>query len=196
MAPKILLVEDESSICELVCSTLREQFEVVCAENGAAVFEQFKKKEKPDVVLLNYLLPDAAGGSPEKIGLTLLRFIKQESPKTVVIMPTLKHVGLALVEFVQSLQQGCFIRKKAEWIYSFRLVAFRIQYKKVEKIYLSLNEYPKDIEISDADWKILPFHRGGNWYSRVEITSPRQLGCATRYIESCHRIWHRKIFGK
>jgi DNA-binding NtrC family response regulator len=88
MAPKILLAEDEAGICELVCSLLGEQYEVVRAENGAAVFELFKKKERPDVVLLNYLLPDAAGRPPEKIGLTLLRFIKQESPKTIVIMFT------------------------------------------------------------------------------------------------------------
>ena len=110
-------------------------------------------------------------------------------------LPTLNHVGHALVQFVHTLQKGSFTKKSDEWIYSFKLVAFRFQYKRVEKIWLSLKEYPKDIEISDAEWKILPLHRG-HWYSRVEITSPRQLASAARYIESCHRIWHREIFGK
>jgi hypothetical protein len=111
-------------------------------------------------------------------------------------LPTLKHVGIALVEYVGSLQTGSFTRKKTEWVYSFGLVAFRIQYKKVEKLCVSLKEYPKDIEISDADWKVLPLHEG-RWksYSRFEITSPRQLACATHYIESCYRIWRRGVFG-
>lgn len=112
----------------------------------------------------------------------------------MIRLPNLKHVGLALVQFVYSLQKGSFTKKKAEWIYSYKLVAFGIHYKRVEKIYLSLKEYPKGIEITDDDWKNLPLRRG-HWYTRVEITNPRQLACAARYVEACYRIWHRSIFG-
>jgi DNA-binding NtrC family response regulator len=88
MSPKILLAEDDAACSELVCSGLGDQYEIVLVENVAAVFEQFKKRKVPDVVLLNYVLPNATGKSPEKVGLILLRFIKQVSPKTAVIMFT------------------------------------------------------------------------------------------------------------
>ena len=88
MAPKILLVEDEKSLCELICSMFSEQYEVVCVDNGASVFEQFNQKECPQIVLLNYLLPDTVGRPPVGIGLNLLQFIKKKSPQTTVIMFT------------------------------------------------------------------------------------------------------------
>lgn len=32
-------------------------------------------------------------------------------------LPTLKHVGLALVEFVCSLEKGTFVEKTTDWVY-------------------------------------------------------------------------------
>lgn len=112
----------------------------------------------------------------------------------MALLPNLKHVGIALSEFACSLQKGRFTRKKAEWIYSYRLFGFRIQYKRVEKIYISLKEFPKDIEISEDEQRLLPLYQGRWDYTRIEITSPRQMACATRYMESSFRIWHRSVF--
>ncbi|HXE42773.1 MAG TPA: response regulator, partial [Candidatus Baltobacteraceae bacterium] len=88
MAAKILLVEDEKDLRDLICSTLENQYEIACIDNMAALLELDTKKERPDIVLLNYLLPDSAGKSPTPIGLTLLRFIKRAWHKTEVIMFT------------------------------------------------------------------------------------------------------------
>jgi hypothetical protein len=107
-------------------------------------------------------------------------------------LPNLKHVGLALVEFVHSLQKGSFEKKKSEWIYSSNFVAFTIRYKRIEKIDLHISTYPSEIE----DRRTLPLY-AGRWpdYMRCEITLSRQLACAARYIEASHSAWHRGIFG-
>lgn len=106
-------------------------------------------------------------------------------------LPHLKHVGLALVEFVYSLQGGNFKKKTAEWVYSSNFVAFTIRYKRTEKIHLHISTYPTEIE----DRQILPLY-AGHWlhYMRCEITLARQLACAVRYIEASHAAWHRNIF--
>ncbi|SRR5713226_2075803 len=108
-------------------------------------------------------------------------------------LPNLKHVGLALVEFVYSLQKGSFEKKTTEWVYSPDFVAFTVRYKHTEKIHLHISSYPREIE----DRAILPLY-AGRWlhYMRCEITSARQLACAARYIEASHATWHRGIFGK
>ena len=106
-------------------------------------------------------------------------------------LPNLRHVGIALVQFVYSLQKGSFV-KKTEWVYSAKFVAFAINYRRVEKIHLTLMEYPEHVE----DKEILPLYAGRWNYPRGEITNPRQLACAARYVEECHRMWLRKILGK
>jgi hypothetical protein len=108
-------------------------------------------------------------------------------------LPKLKHIGLALVEFVYSLQKGSFEKKTVEWVYSQNFVTFTIRYKRTEKIDLHISTYPRDIE----DRSILPLY-AGRWldYMRCEITSPRQLACAARYIEASFSVWHRGVFGK
>ena len=107
-------------------------------------------------------------------------------------LPNLKHIGLALVEFVYSLQKGSFKKKKSEWVYDPNFVAFTIRYKRAEKIHLHISTYPTEIE----DRTILPLY-AGRWpdYMRCEITSARQLACAARYIEASYSEWHRGIFG-
>ncbi len=108
-------------------------------------------------------------------------------------LPNLKHVGLALVEFVYSLQKGSFQKKTVEWVYSLNFVAFTMRYKRIEKIDLHISSYPTEIE----DRAVLPLY-AGRWlhYMRCEITSARQLACAARYIEASYAVWHRGIFGK
>jgi hypothetical protein len=52
-------------------------------------------------------------------------------------LPTLQHVGLALVQFVYSLQGGSF-QKKTEWIYRPNFIALAVRRSRTEKIVLSL----------------------------------------------------------
>ncbi len=85
----VLLVEDDPGVVKLLRIPLQQNnYQVSQVDNGAALMEAWAKKERPDIVLLNYLLPDEAGRPPEKIGLTLLRLIKRQLPKTEVIMFT------------------------------------------------------------------------------------------------------------
>ena len=58
---KILLVEDEPSLQQTLGEILRQEgFEVVVAHDGLEGFEKIKK-EKPDLVLLDLILPKLDG---------------------------------------------------------------------------------------------------------------------------------------
>jgi hypothetical protein len=110
----------------------------------------------------------------------------------MLLLPKLKHVGIALAQFAYSLHPGTF-KKRTEWIYSQNFVGFAIQYKRSEKIVLSLKHCPSHI----ADEQLLPLYVG-RWpsYMRCGITTPRQLACAARYIEICYNIWYQNVCGK
>ncbi|MBU0467409.1 MAG: response regulator [Candidatus Omnitrophota bacterium] len=61
MPKKILIIDDEPHIIMMVKSRLRANgFDVVTAENGAAGFET-AKKEKPDLIILDVLMPEMNG---------------------------------------------------------------------------------------------------------------------------------------
>ncbi len=58
---KILIVDDEKNIVELVRLYLeKEGFATVCAYDGCEALEQFKK-EKPDLIILDLMLPGMDG---------------------------------------------------------------------------------------------------------------------------------------
>ncbi len=86
MKATVLLVDDDPDMRELLGSILSlNGYELSKADCGAAVREAFGR-EQPDIVLLDYKLPEIAGKEPEEIGLTLLPLIKREWPETEVIM--------------------------------------------------------------------------------------------------------------
>jgi two-component system response regulator RegX3 len=91
---RILVVEDESSIAEPLAAALqREGFAPVIAETVADGLERFRS-ERPDLVLLDVMLPDGDGRD-------LLRQIRAESRTPVVMLTargqeTDKVVGLEL----------------------------------------------------------------------------------------------------
>ena len=80
MKGKILLVDDEQTIRELVGSVLQRDFTVAEAESGAALQRAFNDTQ-PDVVVLDVKLKDANG-------LELLPLIKKRWSDTEVIMLT------------------------------------------------------------------------------------------------------------
>ncbi|HSP13969.1 MAG TPA: response regulator [Thermoanaerobaculia bacterium] len=61
--PKILIVEDNSDVRRLYALGLnRRGFEVKLAANGAEAVERIHSGEKPDVILLDWLMPLMDGG--------------------------------------------------------------------------------------------------------------------------------------
>jgi DNA-binding NtrC family response regulator len=78
MKAKILIVDDERDLRELLASVLEEFYDVAQAANGAALKQCFSQ-EPPDVVLLDVKLPDADG-------LDLLPQIKKSWPDTEVLV--------------------------------------------------------------------------------------------------------------
>jgi DNA-binding NtrC family response regulator len=78
MKAKVLIVDDERDLRELLASVLEEFYDVAQAANGAALRQSFSQ-DPPDVVLLDVKLPDADG-------LDLLPQIKKSWPATEVIV--------------------------------------------------------------------------------------------------------------
>jgi DNA-binding NtrC family response regulator len=81
MKATILVVDDEVEVRELLNQILtRAGYQVHQVKDGATLKEAFERIQ-PDVVLLDYKLPDATG-------LDLLPLIKKEWPESEVIMLT------------------------------------------------------------------------------------------------------------
>jgi CheY-like chemotaxis protein len=56
--PKVLIVEDDSDVRRLYAIGLNQRgFEVKLAANGAEAMERIASGEKPDVILLDWLMP-------------------------------------------------------------------------------------------------------------------------------------------
>ncbi len=81
MKSNILVIDDDAEIRELLLQVLqRSNYQVSQVKDGASLKESFGRLQ-PDVVLLDYKLPDATG-------LDLLPLIKKEWPDAEVIMLT------------------------------------------------------------------------------------------------------------
>jgi DNA-binding NtrC family response regulator len=78
MKAKVLIVDDEKDLRDLLASVLEDHYDVALANNAAGLRQNFSQ-EAPDVVLLDVKLPDAHG-------LDLLPQIKKSWPETEVIV--------------------------------------------------------------------------------------------------------------
>ena len=57
-------------------------------------------------------------------------------------MPALKHIGIALVEFVYSLGKGVFVQKTTDWVYEpNHVVAFGFPKRRPEQIRLQFRQF-------------------------------------------------------
>jgi DNA-binding NtrC family response regulator len=81
MKGKILIVDDETSLRQMLKEVMSDDFAVVEAESGAALKKQLGEIESPDVVLLDLNLKDANG-------LDLLPLIKKTWTEAEVIVLT------------------------------------------------------------------------------------------------------------
>lgn len=98
-------------------------------------------------------------------------------------LPTLKHVGLALVQFAYSLQEGRFVKKDTEWVYDpNRFVAFGFPKRGGEQIRMQFRQfYPQYLDKNDG--QLLKLYAGRFHHFKCFITEPRQLACAAKYLE-------------
>ncbi|MCS7091482.1 MAG: sigma-54 dependent transcriptional regulator [Verrucomicrobiota bacterium] len=86
MKAKILLVDDDPDMRELVGSFLGQNDYEVRTTDSAAGLRGFLDAEPPDVVLLDYKLPDVPGEPPQDIGLTLMPTIRHRWPEAEIII--------------------------------------------------------------------------------------------------------------
>jgi DNA-binding NtrC family response regulator len=107
---KILIVDDEEGMRDLLRAILEHDYQIAEADSGAALHKALDE-EQPDIVLLDMRLPDANG-------LGLLSAIKQRWPATEVIMlsgtPTDSGAASLAEEAVKGGAFG-FLSKSAEF---------------------------------------------------------------------------------
>jgi two-component system response regulator AtoC len=112
---RILIVDDEEGMRDLLKAILEADYQVTEADSGAALRKALDR-EQPDVVLLDIKLPDTNG-------LGLLRAIKQRWPATEVIILSGAPTGSGAASWAaEAIKGGAFgfLSKSAE--FSFRKV--------------------------------------------------------------------------
>jgi DNA-binding NtrC family response regulator len=98
---RILIVDDEEGIRELLKAILEADYSIAEADSAAALHRALDK-EAPDVVLLDLHLPDANG-------LRLLPAIKQRWPMTkVIILSGMPHDSGASSWEAEAVRNGAF----------------------------------------------------------------------------------------
>jgi CheY-like chemotaxis protein len=111
--PKILIVEDNADVRRLYAIGLNQRgFEVKLAANGAEAVERISSGEKPDVILLDWLMPLMDGGEVltrlgDAAGLTIIVISGQPAPSRAAMDSRIQYwltkpVSIDdLVEYIQ-----------------------------------------------------------------------------------------------
>jgi len=86
MKAKILLVDDDPDMRELISSFLSQNDYAVQTTDSAAGLRSQLDGEAPDVVLLDYKLPETPDATPQDIGLTLMPVIRHRWPEAEIII--------------------------------------------------------------------------------------------------------------
>ncbi len=83
---KILLVDDDEALLTVYATSLKAHgYEVVTASNGKAGFEK-AKTDKPDVILLDQVLPDIQGNE-------VLKMLKEDLETKAIPVAMLSNFG-------------------------------------------------------------------------------------------------------
>jgi len=111
---RILIVDDDPRILELLGDGLKHDYTIETATNGGEAMAAIQR-QRPDLVLLDVILPGMSG-------IHLLKLIKQRDRTIAVVILT--GSGNALLE-AQALESGAegFVRKPFDLSYLERLVA-------------------------------------------------------------------------
>ena len=109
-----------------------------------------------------------------------IRGMKKSLEQTVLKLPTLSHVGMALVEFVFALRRTTNVTKDAFGVFNLGYVSFGYPAGE-EKIQMYVNLDTNAVDTMDMRW--LRLQQVGEGFPMCEITTPGQLGQAVRYIE-------------
>jgi len=83
--PRLLVVDDDPDVCEMVRLTVGDRYEVVAETDGRRALARLAEIE-PEVVVVDLVMPGADG-------LTVCERIKAERPDTVVVMITAATKG-------------------------------------------------------------------------------------------------------
>lgn len=94
---RVLIVDDEPELTEVVREYLQDHYEVVVANNGAAALASFRQR-RPDVVFLDINMPGASG-------VEVLKELRHADPTLPVIMVTVNTEAAVLQE---CLREGAF----------------------------------------------------------------------------------------
>jgi two-component system, OmpR family, response regulator RegX3 len=94
---RVLLVDDEPELTEVVREYLQDSYEVEVANSGPAALASFQR-QRPDVVFLDISMPGPSG-------LEVLKELRQADPTLPVIMVTV-NTEVAVVQ--ECLRAGAF----------------------------------------------------------------------------------------
>ena len=94
---RVLIVDDEPELTEVVREYLQDHFEVVVANNGPAALASFRQR-RPDVVFLDISMPGPSG-------VDVLKELRRADPTLPVIMVTVNTEAAVLQE---CLREGAF----------------------------------------------------------------------------------------
>ncbi|RKZ21525.1 sigma-54-dependent Fis family transcriptional regulator, partial [bacterium] len=132
MKPKLLIVDDDDALREMLRQALGKDYRIEEAERGEEALRKMEKDEF-DLCLLDIILPDADG-------IELIPELKGISPSTVVIVMT----GYPTVErAVDAMKKGAFdFVKKPFGVKEIRFILKRaVEEKKLREAYENLVEF-------------------------------------------------------
>lgn len=102
-------------------------------------------------------------------------------------IPALKNVGLALVDYVESLSPGVsFARKGRRWVPSLNFVTFSVQHAQARNIRISLRGNRKEF----LQFEELPLRTGMGHgaYTDCILEKPGQLAAVAMCINKAHSL--------
>ena len=88
--PNVLVVDDDDSIREVIAEVLRDEgYDVACAGNGEQALAEMRKERRPDLVLLDLMMPVMSGWEL----LELLEVTPELSQIPVVVVSAMSAPG-------------------------------------------------------------------------------------------------------
>jgi len=103
-------------------------------------------------------------------------------------LPHLKNIGLALIDYIESLHPGItFSKKGRRWVPSENFVTFTVQIARSRNIVVSLRGNPDEF----LKFEELPLKEGMGYgaYSECRLESPKQLPAISMHIKKAYDLY-------